>query len=943
MTIAKSHPYKYKVCRDCGWGVRAPRDASISNCSNCGGSRLIDYVSNVNREVLTIDMETLNSQMLLLEANREKIDAWHAEKRAAKERARRAAERVEAEAARRREAARRQHEAALAAERARQQREREEVARIAQQRADFMEALSEDYWSGLSTSPEPVPDELRDRWATEFVQAWSRSHRSEITLDEDQALAVGARDRHALVVARAGSGKTRTLVQRAVFLVEQCGIAASSIMLLAFNRAAADEMEDRLRRALGPDEVLPHVMTFHALAYALVQPTEEIVFDDIDRLGGSANSRLVNLIVDGLLTEPRFAHEIHALVRLMFRTDWVKIEQGTAGMTPEDYLAWSRGQPLVTLGNETVRSFGEQAIANILFEHGVPYHYERASLRRIGENRSAYRPDFTILPYGGMQRRVIIEYFGMVGDTDYDRQIEGKKAFWREQEADHAFIDLYPRDLMGGTLQFTEFLVERLRALGVPAQRLSEDEVWRRTKELTQYRITGALKGFILNARQRAWTVEIARSEVAAHYVEEDSERAFLQVALVAYDRYVQALAANNEIDFPELLERATRRLSEGRSGFVRAAGTEQGDVANLRFLLIDEYQDFSPSFQRLVDAVGELAPSMKQFAVGDDWQAINRFAGATTELFDGFVDRVPDSLQLTISTNYRSARDIISAGNAVMDGRGRPAIAATSMSGRVVIYAADTLTPLPSERSGALEDLSLDDVARLRLIRHALRTAADGETIMLLVRTNGERKGVETDLRRALTAAEFERLDVRTTHRSKGLEADLVLMLGVRASTYPLVNPLWKLYRVFGESKELIETDDLRLFYVGITRARRETWILSSGEEESPFLVPIRQRLPNTAGDWALVPPIAAPDHLQIWIEAPYSVDTNKELKAARFRWNPESKTWVKAVESNDASAQLRALRPVRGMIARFQTADGSVVAERGFDNWTNPVNVRS
>jgi len=273
------------------------------------------------------------------------------------------------------------------------------------------------------------------------------------------------------------------------------------------------------------------------------------------------------------------------------------------------------------------------------------------------------------------------------------------------------------------------------------------------------------------------------------------------------------------------------------------------------------------------------------------------------------------------------------------MDGRGRPAIAATSTSGRVVIYTADTLAPLPSERSGALGDLSLDDGARLRLIRHALRTAAAGETIMLLVRTNGERKGLETDLRMALTAAEFERLDVRTTHRSKGLEADLVLMLGVRTSTYPLVNPLWKLYRIFGESEELIETDELRLFYVGITRARRETWILSSGDEESPFLAPIRRRLPNTAGDWSLIPPIAAPDHLQVWIEAPYSVDTNRELKAARFRWNPESKAWIKAVKADDASAQLSALRPVRGMIARFRTADGSVVAERRFENWTNPV----
>ena len=49
---------------------------------------------------------------------------------------------------------------------------------------------------------------------------------------------------------------------------------------------------------------------------------------------------------------------------------------------------------------------------------------------------------------------------------------------------------------------------------------------------------------------------------------------------------------------------------------------------------MIDEYQDFSLPFFRLVQALRTLYPELKLFAVGDDWQAINRFAGSDTPCY---------------------------------------------------------------------------------------------------------------------------------------------------------------------------------------------------------------------------------------------------------------------------------------------------------------------
>jgi len=104
---------------------------------------------------------------------------------------------------------------------------------------------------------------------TRSVRDWSVRELQQ-PLDSEQAAAVAATMGDIQVVARAGSGKTRTLVARAIFLQKHCKVPPSEILLLAFNKKAAEEMKNRLARTLG--ENLPHVTTFHALARALVRP-----------------------------------------------------------------------------------------------------------------------------------------------------------------------------------------------------------------------------------------------------------------------------------------------------------------------------------------------------------------------------------------------------------------------------------------------------------------------------------------------------------------------------------------------------------------------------------------------------------------------------------------------------------------------------------------------
>jgi DNA helicase II / ATP-dependent DNA helicase PcrA len=95
----------------------------------------------------------------------------------------------------------------------------------------------------------------------------SPSYALDKDLDASQQAAVTCADGPTRVLAPAGSGKTKTLVNRILYLLNQ-GIPAEKILALAFNKKARDEMQERLdRRGVHGLEV----RTFHSLGYQIVR------------------------------------------------------------------------------------------------------------------------------------------------------------------------------------------------------------------------------------------------------------------------------------------------------------------------------------------------------------------------------------------------------------------------------------------------------------------------------------------------------------------------------------------------------------------------------------------------------------------------------------------------------------------------------------------------
>lgn len=106
-----------------------------------------------------------------------------------------------------------------------------------------------------------------------------REKEAPITLDQQQDLAVHARDNNVLVVAGAGSGKTRVLTERIKFLLEE-GVPPCNIVAITFTNMAAEEMKERLYDVEGIGDAF--IGTIHSFANRVMKLSGENyrIYDD---------------------------------------------------------------------------------------------------------------------------------------------------------------------------------------------------------------------------------------------------------------------------------------------------------------------------------------------------------------------------------------------------------------------------------------------------------------------------------------------------------------------------------------------------------------------------------------------------------------------------------------------------------------------------------------
>ncbi len=819
--------------------------------------------------------------------------------------------------------------------------------------SDFLGA--ESYFQDLSVHNVSQNEYLNEKRS--FVQSWISNNLNAVKdkkyqpVDDEQASAIAAVNGHVQVIARAGSGKTTTLVNRTLFLLKHCGVAPNQMLLLAFNRkavlqirrrllgllnegaevAVTEEIAHRRQEAIQKNRtarddleigvidaiaaklnvVLPHVMTFHALARSTANFDGAILLDEPE---GDAQSlsRVFQNVIDDHLQLPEFHHRIQELMLAHFREDWDRIVNGGFDRTKDELLKFRRSLPRESLAGEYVKSYGEKVIADFLFGHGIAYKYERNHWWS-GVN---YRPDFTIFmsQKRGHENGVVIEYFGLAGDADYDEMSVAKRRYWAAKDAWN-LVEFTPIDITGNNVEAFRLLLQaRLEKLGVQCVKLSEDEIWHRISERAIDRFTKSIVGFIGRCRKLSWSSDELQAHSDAHVAQSPVETMFLELAHRLYGAYLDRLSATGEDDFDGLMQRAAANIDGGQTLFWRKAGN--GDLNALRYICIDEYQDFSDLFFRLLTAIRKQNPTVELFCVGDDWQAINGFAGSDLRFFQDFPKYIGAFRKLHISTNYRSSRFIVDIGNALMHGRGQPAVANKESAGRVLLSDLNMFEPTLLEKQR-----HPGDSLTLAVLRIANQALVDGLDLVLLCRRNGlpyfvnygegnEVHGWGIDrflnhVRSFFPKGLRERITISTVHKYKGLEKSVVVVLDAVARSYPLIHPDWVFSRIFGDSPAKITAEERRLLYVALTRAIETLVILTEGRSKSPFLEEIERTLALTSLAWTDFPSVSALSDRRLVVqisnqarnlEGAGTYAVKDQIQACRYNWHAVNKVWEKS-----------------------------------------------
>ena len=657
-------------------------------------------------------------------------------------------------------------------------------------------------------------------------------------LNEKQREAVTSESKRLLVLAGAGSGKTKTLLQKLVFLIEEKAVNPSNILAITFTRNAANEMQDRL--IISADDTETYIKTladktksvreknaeryfftkkykwinhltlktFHSLCYGVMRNFGVNEFDnefkiiegskayDHEYAKFTAQETSFEIIHKLLIKNCESKEYLLGLKKYILdhMVDRIYSENINTSL-PKD------GKFYTTLNGTKVRSKSEQYIADWFYRHNIPFVYEPT----VNFKDFDFKPDFFI-PDANL-------YIEHVSDKSYPTQAKEEQF----KKANKLLVKTFEKQTENTTL-FNRML-ERVIKNRLPSNyRFStalsfEEEFKCYHKEIGDFLKQVIRVISMIKVEGESIKEVLKRSQKDQH----ERVRSFYKLAIPIVGQYGSYCVDRSYLDFDDMIIRTI-------SLFKNRPEIADKFKKKYEYILVDEFQDVNNLQIELLKLL--LTDKNQLFCVGDDWQSIYGFRGSNVDYIINFKEHFRNAKTIKLNLNYRSTENIVGASNEVIkhnkykvDKDIKPS---RKSNNKIYIYAGKS----ESENLAYV----VDQAKHLQVEKGYTK-----EDILFLYR----RSKMFTPY---LEKFKQEKLYVsaKTIHASKGLEAKAVFLIGLTEG-YGGFPDIWmedRIYEVIRESKyDLLLEEERRLFYVAITRAKDELFLITEKGNESSFL----------------------------------------------------------------------------------------------------------
>lgn len=649
-------------------------------------------------------------------------------------------------------------------------------------------------------------------------------------LDKQQRRSIVSEEDNCLVVSSAGSGKTSSIVGKVKYLTEIKGIAPERILLISYTNKAAAELTERM----ATNGLRGY--TFHKLAIDIIGKTTGIKPSICD----NTDSLFVD-IYHKLLDKSSFKKSIVEYF-IDYQTngaDWEQRKNERREQLSEQKNVQLKAMfPDIDGRAIYVRSEQEQKICFVLSSLGVKFRYEEPYEHQLAdEMHSQYRPDFSIyFDHEGVTKRIYLEHFGVDEHGLVPTWFAKDKGITYE-EANQKYNDGITWKKAAHEKFGTQLLVtssadfhysdirDKLRKLlddaGVPIQEKTDEELY----DLVLPKGSKQEKAFI---RLVVTFVTLVKSscksvkDVLKQAKNADDERSVFIIKNIfqpVYERYINALSDSNQIDFTDAILQATE--------ICRTSHPVEYD-----YIIVDEFQDISVDRYNFLKILREGNPPAKLYCVGDDWQSIYRFSGSDMALFNQFPEYFGATEINKIETTYRFGEPLVSLSSNFIQ--------------RNKAQIQKNIHSFSSEMRTELEFYAYDRRDYCNTIGQLVASIPSDKSIFLLGRYSFDDYYLSFMYQSIKEGNRFyyviggRKIEFLTVHKSKGLEADYVILLQCNKDTYGFPSQVSDdpvLNYVLTKSDQFPYGEERRLFYVAITRAKIKTLVLYDKRFPSVFV----------------------------------------------------------------------------------------------------------